>query len=88
MPITNVFILFFHANNINTGVIDNLYFTVVHISEQDVMCNEKDEGTYWINMTEFSKKLWRKCWRHKIKISHKQIQYLTQRKFVNESIFF
>jgi len=46
LPITNVFILFFHANNINTGVIDNLYFTVVHISEQDVMCNEKDEGTY------------------------------------------
>jgi hypothetical protein len=48
---------FFHANNTNTGVTNNLYFTVVHITQQDVMCNEKDEGTYRINMTEFSKKL-------------------------------
>lgn len=36
-----MFILFFHANNINTDVIDKLYFTVVHISHQDVMRKEK-----------------------------------------------
>jgi hypothetical protein len=52
-----MFILFFHANNINTDVIDNLYFTVVHISQQDVICKEKDDGTYQITMTEFSIKL-------------------------------
>jgi len=78
LSVTNVFILFFLVNNINTGVNDNLYFLiVVHISQQGVMCKEKDEGTYRINMTEFSKKLCRKCLRHKIKISLKQKQYLT-----------
>jgi len=62
MSVTNVFILFFLANNINMGVIDNLFlFTVVYISQQGVMCKEKDEGTHRINMTEFSKNLCRKC---------------------------
>ena len=78
LSVTNVFILFFLAININRGVTDNLYFfAVVHISQQGVRCKEKDEGTHRINMTEFSKKLCRKCWRHKIKISHKQKQCLT-----------
>lgn len=45
-------------NNINTVVIDNLYFfSVVHMSQRDVICKEKDEGTYQIKMTEFSKEL-------------------------------
>jgi len=47
LSITTVFILYYLANNINTDVIDNLYFfTVVHISQSDVICKEKDEGTY------------------------------------------
>ena len=56
LSVTNVFILFFLASNINTGLTDNLYFsTVVHISQHGVMCKENDEGTYQINITEFSK---------------------------------
>jgi hypothetical protein len=42
-----MFILFYFANNINTVVFDSLYFfIVVHVSQQDVICKEKDEGTY------------------------------------------
>jgi len=39
---------FFTLRIIHTVVTDNLYFfTVVHISQQDAICKEKDEGTYY-----------------------------------------